>query len=149
MVELGFLPFVIPWMAVRAITRAMFAAPDIIFRRPFDVVGDEQIQPAILVVVEPSGTGRPSAQVGDSGFFGDVGKGPIAIVVIKDGAAVTRDVNIWEAVVVVVADGNTLAVMSFSAESGFFGYVRKCAITIAMVKRGAQRLGRLVDISGR
>src|SRR6266853_5864383 len=110
-VELGFLPFVIPWMAVRAITHAMFAAPNIIFRRPFDVVGDEQIQPAVFVVVKPSGAGGPTAQVGNGGFFGDVSKGAVAIVVVKDGAAVTRDVNVWEAVVVVVADGNTLAVI--------------------------------------
>src|SRR5258707_1051082 len=80
MVELGFLPFVIPWMAVRAITRAMLAAPDIIFRRPFDVIGDEQIQPAVFVIVKPSGAGGPSAQVGNGGFFGDVSKGAIAIV---------------------------------------------------------------------
>src|SRR6267154_2563016 len=149
MVELGFLPFVIPWMAVRAIARPMLAAPDIIFRRPFDVVGDEQIQPAVFVVVKPSGAGGPSTHVGNGGFFGDVSKGAVAIVVIKDGPAVARHVNVREAVVVVVAHGNTLAVMSLSAESGFFGYVSKCAITIVMVKRGAQRLRRLVDISGR
>src|SRR5260370_2426165 len=120
-------------MAVRAITRAMLAAPDIIFRRPFDVVGDKQIQPAIFVIVKPSGAGGPSTFVGHGGLFGDVSKGAVAIVVIKDGSAVTRDVNVWEAVVVVVAHGNTLAVMSLSSEAGFFGYVRKCAITFIVI----------------
>src|SRR5206468_9618293 len=57
MVELNFLTFVISRMAVRAVAWAMLTAPEIIFGRPFDVVGDHEIEIAILVVVDPRSAG--------------------------------------------------------------------------------------------
>src|ERR1700730_11115969 len=57
MVELGLLPFVVAGMAVGTIARPAFAAPDIILRRPLDIVGDDEIEPTVLVIVKPSCTG--------------------------------------------------------------------------------------------
>ena len=87
-VELGLLPFVVAGMAVGAIAGPVLAAPEIVLGRPLDVVGDQQVEPAVLVVIEPSGAGGPSAFVRDAGFGGDVGESSVAVVVIEDGAAV-------------------------------------------------------------
>src|SRR6266478_4039789 len=103
-------------MAVGTVAGAMFAAPNIIFRRPFDVIGDDQIEPAILVVVEPTCAGGPSAFVGYPRFFGDVSKCAVAVVVVQRGAQwMRRFVNvgggglheekIHQAVLVVVEPG--------------------------------------------
>src|SRR5579864_8398618 len=119
-------------MTVRTIARAMLAAVKIIFRRPLDVIGDHQIQPAVLVVIKPPGASGPSALVGHPGLGGDIGEGAVAIVVVQDGAAVSGDVDVRVAVVVVVADGHALAVMSFAAEAGFFGHVGKGAVSVVM-----------------
>src|SRR5579864_1840736 len=125
-------------MAVGSIARAMLAAVKIIFRRPLDVIGDHQIQPAIPVVIKPPGASGPSALVGHPGLGGDIGESAVAIVVVQDGAAVAGDVNVRVAVVVVVADGHALAVMSFAADPGFLCYVGERTIAVVMVERGAQ-----------
>ncbi len=45
------------------------------------VVDDEEIELAIVIVVEPCGGGGPVAVVADAGFLGDVGEGAVAVVV--------------------------------------------------------------------
>src|SRR5579863_6449727 len=125
-------------MTVRTIARPMLAAVKVILGRPLDVIGDHQIQPAILVVIKPPGASGPSALVGHASLGGDIGEGAVAIVVIQDGAAVAGDVNVWVAVVVVVTDGHALAVMSFAADPGFLCYVGERTIAVVMIKRGAQ-----------
>ena len=92
-VELGFLPFVVARIAVRAVARPALAAPQIILRRPLDIVGDHQVQPAIFVVVKPSCAGRPSAFIGDAGFRGDIGERSIAVIVVKNRAAVSGHIQ--------------------------------------------------------
>ncbi len=121
-------------MTVGTVAGAVFAAPNIIFRAPLNVIRDYEIEPAVFIVVKPSGAGGPAAFVGDASLCGRVGKGAVAVVVIKDGAAVAGDVEIGVAVVVVVADGDALAVMSFAADAGLFGDVGKCAIAIIVVQ---------------
>src|SRR5438552_610655 len=135
-------------MAVRAVARPAFTAPDVIFRRPFDVVGNQQIKKAVLVVVEPSGAGRPSAFVGYAGFGSDVGKGSVAVIVVKDGAVVSGYVEIGIAVIVEVSDGNTLAVMPRATHAVFFGDIGKGSVTVVMVEGAAQRMGRFVNVGG-
>ena len=63
-VKLDALALVIPRVAVGAVPRPVFATPEIIFRSLFDVVGDDKVQPAVLVVIKPSCTGRPLPFVG-------------------------------------------------------------------------------------
>ena len=83
-VQLRFLPFVVSGVAVRTVTGTLLAAPYVIVRGPFDVVRHQQVEPAILVVIEPARAGRPSAVVNDTGFRSDIGESSIAIVVIEN-----------------------------------------------------------------
>src|SRR6266550_4447280 len=96
----------------------------------------------------PAGARGPLAFVGDTGFESDVGKRSIAIVVIKDCAAVAGDVQIRIAVIVVVADGDSLTIVALTADAGFFRHVGKRSVTIVVVKRGTQRTRRLVNVGG-
>ena len=59
--------------------------------RELNKLADEQVKPAIIVVIEPHCTGRPSRSR-NPGFLGYVGESAIAIVVIQDAFAVLRNV---------------------------------------------------------
>ena len=67
---------------------------------------------------------------------------------IEDGTSIPRDIKIGIAVIVEVADGNTLAVVSFTADAGFFRYIGESSIAVVVIKRAANRMWRLVDIGG-
>ena len=84
-------------------------------------LADEQIEPAVVVVIEPDRAGGPSRR-GHAGFFGHVGKSAVAVVVIENASAVLRYVQIRKAVAIVVADRDTLAVAA-GRDSGLLGHV--------------------------
>src|SRR5690348_17097688 len=74
-----------------------------------DIVGDEEIKFAVTVVVDESAAGVPALAVpGYARFVGYIDKRSITIVVIKDILAEVTDEEIFEAVVIVIADANTL-----------------------------------------
>ena len=76
-----------------------------------DVVGDEEIEVAVLVVVEKGAAGVPAQSwfCGQAGLRGDVGEGAVAVVAVEDVLAVVADEEIVPAIVVVVADAAALA----------------------------------------
>src|SRR5579863_8147080 len=51
---------------------------------------DEEVQPPVVVVVEPDRARTPTRSA-DTRFFRDVGKSSVAVVVKKDAAAELRD----------------------------------------------------------
>src|SRR5690348_5285282 len=113
----------------------MLAAPDVVFGRPIDVIQDDQVQPAVFVVVEPAGAGGPAAFIGNSRLCGDVAKRSVAIVMVQNGASVAGDVKIRIAVVVVIRDRDSLAVMPFPAYAGLLRHVGEGAVSVVVVQR--------------
>src|SRR5579871_3954449 len=87
-------------MAISAIPFAMFTAPDVV-EIPLQIAKHDEIQQAIVVQIHPDGARRPAAS-SDSGFFRKIGKSSVSVVVIKLIAAVCRDENVFEAVVVII-----------------------------------------------
>src|ERR1039458_158886 len=136
MVKLCLLPFIVIGIAVRTVTRLAFAAPLIVLRSPLDVIGDHQVKPSILVEVKPSGAGGPLAFVRNARLGGDVGKRSVAIVVVQDGASIAGYVQVGIAVIIVVADSDTLAIVALTSYACFFRYVGECSIPIVVIKRG-------------
>ena len=67
---------------------------------------------------------------------------------IQNRVVVAGHVKIGVAIVIEVADGDALAVMPFAAKTGFFGDVRKRAISIVVIEGAAQRMRRLVNVGG-
>ena len=56
-IKLGLLSSVISGMAIRAVTGLALTTPNIVLRCPLDIVGDEQVEPTVLVIVKPSCAG--------------------------------------------------------------------------------------------
>ncbi len=78
---------------------------------PLAVVRDEQIEQAVVVVVQPGRGGGPHLLAAQGralhpGFVGDVGEGAVAIVVQQLVAGDVRHEEIGPAVVVVIAHGD-------------------------------------------
>ena len=116
-------------VAVGAIAFAVFSAPDII-EVPLQIAQDDEIEKAIVVEIDPCGGGGPSA-AGRAGFLGYIGKGSVAVVVIETVATVSRDVEIFIAVVIVIAHGDTHAIAD-ALQAGLFGDVFEGAILLLM-----------------
>src|ERR1700722_2314901 len=136
-------------MTVGTIAGPVFAAPDVVFRRPLNVVGDDQIDPSVLVVIEPPCARRPSTLVGDTRLGRDIGEGAIAIIVVKDGAAISRHIKIGIAIIVEVADGNALAVVSLASNSSFLGNVGEGSIAVVVVERTTKWMWRFINVGCR
>src|SRR5437879_813485 len=68
------------------------AAPDVVLRRPFDVVCHHQVEITVLVVVEPARAGGPCAVIGNPGFSGHISERAIPVVVVEDRAAIAGDI---------------------------------------------------------
>src|SRR5207245_7968391 len=83
---------------------AVERAVDVILLGPLGVVGDEQVELAVFVVVHPGGA-RAKAGVVDAGRLGNVFERAVALVVEEARFTQTGDVDIVLAVVVVIADG--------------------------------------------
>src|SRR5260370_31349376 len=70
-----------------------------------DKAAHEQVQPAIIVIVEPDRARSPS-RCRDSGLCSHVGKRAIAIVAIQNAAPVLGDVKVGKTISVTVAYRN-------------------------------------------
>src|SRR5258708_30505674 len=85
--------------------------------------------------MEESGRRRPAAACTAS-LLGEVGEGPVTIVVIQHVVAVAGDVQIGEPVVVIIAGRHAHAVVHFAGagEPGALSYVGKTAVAILAVQ---------------
>src|SRR6185369_2968772 len=113
-IERGALAFVRLRRAVRLVF-AVERAEEICLRRPVDVVADEEIELAVVVIVEPGGA-RGKTWIADAGGFGYVEKLAAAEVVEEMVWADAGDVDVGVAVVVVVSRGDADAI-HFGAEA--------------------------------
>ena len=96
------------------------------------VVRDEEVEPAVTVVVEERGAASPLAVV-DSGPRGHVGERAVTVVVVEDARAVGRDVEIAVAVVVVVAHRQAHAT-THPADAGLLRHVGEGSVAVIPVE---------------
>ena len=115
-----------------------------------DVVGDEQVEPAVAVVVGERRAGRPS-RIADAGLLGHVRERPVTVVAIQLVRAVAGDVEVVPAVVVEVGGDGTHAPPRV-AHAGLVGDVDERAVTLIPPQLAARapgiarrRDGRRVD----
>ena len=107
-----------------------------------DVVGDEQIEAAVAVVVEEAAAGAPALRRSrHAGLLGHVGERAVAVVVVEDVAAPVADEQIVEAVVVVVADAAALSPARMR-QPGLARHVGEGAVAV-VVEQVTGRLRRL------
>ena len=83
-----------------------------VFKIEVDVVGDEQVEVAVAIVIDKSAAGVPAsfrAGLNQSRLFGYIGERAVAVIAIERVLAVVSDEEIVVAVVVVIADAAGLA----------------------------------------
>ena len=113
-----------------------------------NVARDKEIQLAVPVIIAKRSPGGPIAQR-HPGLFGHIGKCAVMIVVVQPVFAIVGDINIWPAVVVVIADGHakTPAVIG---DARLGGYVSERPIMVVMKQRRVRSLAlAVVSIVGR
>src|SRR5580700_3027843 len=97
---------------------------------------------AVAVIVDEGAAIAPGfAGTCDASFFGDVGESAIAVIVIEDVFSVVSDVEIFPAVVVVVADANALA-PSGVGQASFLRDVGKSSVMIIMIEVACRNFAR-------
>ncbi len=111
----------------------------------FDEVADKQIQPSVVVVVEPHRARGPSGSR-DAGLFRNVSEGSVAVVVIQNASSILGHVQIGKAVAVIVAHGDTLPVAA-GRDAGLLRDVGEGSISIVAIERVAQRRIGIVEVT--
>src|SRR5215471_19386137 len=91
-------------MAIDAQVALAVATVAIELRSPVSIIDDEQIQPAIIVVVEPAGSDRPLV-ARDSRLLGHVLEFSVAQIAIENVAIDAGHEQIRMPVIVVVSSG--------------------------------------------
>ena len=113
---------------------------------PFAVVRYEQVQAAVVIVVEPSGGYRPHLlavqhRPAHSGLVGDVRKGAVAVVMKELVLGDIGDEDVRPPIVVVISHRDADAV-SLALDSGLLGNIREGTVAI-VVEQPVPILGRL------
>ena len=111
-------------------------------RRPAHVVDDQEIEPAVVVVVEPAGGRRPFAAA-DARPLGDVFEAAVAAVAQQLVARDAGDEEIDVAVVVVVGGRRThrVADAAHAGRRGHVGELHAAVVAIEPVGVGVAALG--------
>src|SRR5262245_59213202 len=99
---------------------------------PLNVAQDKQIEPAIPIIVEPTGACGPTTTT-DARFFGDVFKRPVTTVAIEYSAAKGSDVEVDKSVVIEVTRGHAHRI-AFAPNAGAFRNIFEAAIRFLMIE---------------
>src|SRR5262249_7855307 len=122
--------------AVVAATILMYSAGFVQFLAEIHKSPDKEVQSAIIVIVEPDCARRPPRRTHPR-LFGDIGKGPVPVVVVQNVASVLCDVKVGKAIAVIVAHRHALTVAA-ACDTGLFGDIGKCPVAIIVVERVSQ-----------
>src|SRR5580698_3584205 len=122
-------------MAVGALVR-VGTAKGVFVDFPFAVVGYEQVQAAVVIVVEPACRDGPHFMAieyaaRDSGLVRNVGECAVVVVMKKLIPGYVGEEDIRPPIVVVVSDGDSHAV-ALALHAGPFRHVGERAVTIVV-----------------
>src|SRR5438132_14176717 len=90
------------WDTIITPTQSLISAKDVQRLLVNYKAGDEQVQLAVVVIVEPDGASRPAGR-GDAGFLSRISERAITVIMIKNIAAITRDIEINPTIAVVIS----------------------------------------------
>src|SRR5580698_230570 len=94
----------------RAVGGSFGAARFAFLDAPIQIAGNEQIQPAVVIVIEKSRRSRPTAG-GDASLRGDIRKSAVAIVVIQNILSEVGHVDVRKTVIVIIPDRDSHSVV--------------------------------------
>ena len=96
-------------MAVRAIPRLLLAAVNILLEAPIEIAADEQVELAVVVVVEKAGARAPSGGR-HSRLRRHILKRAVAAIPVENIGTIGGQVEILKSVVIIIADGDAHSV---------------------------------------
>ena len=109
-----------------------------------DIVGDEEIQMAVAVIIDEMCSRCSSGSSGPGwirpGFLRYIGERAVAIIAVERVLAVVSDEQIVVAVVVVIADAASLSPAGAMLQAGAFGNIGECAVAIVLEQMAARLL---------
>src|SRR6266567_1469277 len=117
--------------------QAIITAEDCSFGAIFHKAGHEEIELAVIIIVKPGGARGPAGR-GHARLLRHVRKCAVAVVVIKNAAVVTGDVEINPAIAIVISSSHAHAKNS-SRYSGFLGYICEGTVVVVVIQRALQR----------
>src|SRR5579864_8578008 len=126
--------------AIKMFAQLVVATGEMLLLPIIDKAAGEQIEPTVVVEIEPDCASGPMPvedRCSQTGFVADVGKGAIAVVVIQNRPAVSGHEKIGISIVVIVAHGDAHS-ESIRRDAGFLGYVGECAIAVVLVQCAAR-----------
>src|SRR6266568_5172138 len=97
-----------------------------------DKGGDEQIQFAVIVIIKPHCAGGPAGG-SDSSLISNISESSVSIIMVENIATITRDVEIYPAIAVIIRCGHSHPKGS-PGDSGFAGHVCERAVVVVVVK---------------
>ena len=110
-----------------------------------DETTDEQIESAVIVIIEPDRAGSPSGG-GDPCLLRYISEGAVTVVAVENAAPILGHVQVREAIGVVIADGDAHAITTTS-NTGRFGDIGEGTVAVIAVERVAQRLRWSEDVA--
>src|ERR1700682_1289222 len=125
------------WNAIVALAVIMDSPRLVLLLAEIHKLAHKQIQPSIIVIIEPHCAGRPPGR-GHPGLFRYIRKRPISIVVKENAPPVLRHIKIRESVPVVIAHSHTLP-KSPGPHPRFFRNIGKCSVPVVVIQRIALR----------
>ena len=106
------------------------------------VVDDVKVEMAVVVVIAERRAGSPAAFVADTGFLGDVCESSVAIVAVEHATVEIGHVNIFPAIVVIIAHGHPESPTT-RVEPDLSSYVFESSVVVVAVELAAVALSRL------
>src|SRR5215469_877250 len=116
----------------RAIEIALFA--------PLNVVGDQKIEFAVAVVVDPDGAGGELVRPPQTCGFGHIRERAVAVVMEQMALAERRNEDVVVAIIIVIPDRNSQPEHR-DGQAGSSGNVGKGAVVIVVIKLQRRRAG--------
>src|SRR5579871_2736346 len=96
----------------------------------------EQIEPSIVVVVEPYCACRPPRR-GNACLGSHVGKGAVSVVVVENAVGILRNVQVRKSIPVIITNCHTHSV-GVALYARMLGHISKSAVAIVVIQSVAQ-----------
>ena len=122
-------------MTVGTVAGLLLPAVAVGLETPIQVARNEDVELAVVVVIEEPGTRAPAAGC-NTGCLGDIGKRAVSVVMVERVAAVSGHVDIFKAIVVVITDSHThrVVVLLGSRQTCLLRHIGKGAIRILVIE---------------
>ena len=113
----------------------LFSTIAVVPEAPIHITGHEEVEVAVIVVIEEPGARTPSAS-DNSGALRYVGERAVPIVMVERVPSIACHVDVFETIIVVVTHRHThrIVALRHPSEAGFFRHIRECAVGVLMIK---------------